>query len=296
MHKLRSPLMRCVNFLRRIIGINQVFQMLAALEWNINQSNSARIPTIVNSSNILTEIDLFTQRSRANEYIELLKPRKLLNAHLARIGSKYDGGYIFVDDLSQNDLFVSAGIAEDFNVDLQVVNQVGKLIMIDPSIEPVDFPNKNQTFIQKPLGPKTDSQAISLDELLSNENYSDVVLKIDIEGAEWEIFSTLGDSLFNRFRQIIVEVHWLSDIGSKAFHDKKILALQKLLMNHELVYIHANNWGDYRILGGLPIPDVLELTYLRKDSYDFAEGTSEELSLLSSPCNPDKPDYVVWWV
>ena len=45
---------------------------------------------------------------------------------------------------------------------------------------------------------------------------ADLVLKCDIESAEWEMLATLDPALLRRFRQFVVEVHGLRDLTLRA--------------------------------------------------------------------------------
>jgi len=238
----------------------------------------------------------FILQSRAQQYIKLLQPKQIIDKSVVRIGSEFDGGYIFVDDLDEKDLFISAGIAEDFSVDQEVVDRVGQLIMIDPSIQPVNFSNANQIFIKKPLSPRFDKDGISLEELLDASTFEDAILKIDIEGGEWPVFNSLEEKYFDRFRQIIVELHWLTALADSEIHNLRINALNKLKKSHECIAIHGNNYGKYEVLGGVPLPDVIELTLARKSSYTFEGGISSKVLQMESPCNPNKPEIKIWWI
>ena len=63
-----------------------------------------------------------------------------------------------------------------------------------------------------------------------------VIIKMDIEGAEWESLLAAPDELLASIPQIAMEMH--------GFDDPKILeALRKLKRNFYLVNLHFNNWS-----------------------------------------------------
>ena len=287
--------MKIIKMLRRVLGINLVLFKISLLEKEIIRLHGGALATTFEYDSIEHNFDEFEVNKRARTLIDLLQIQTPVGVRASRIGSEADGGYVFIEDFTKKDLFISAGIADDFNVDLQVVDQVGKLIMIDPSIDPVIFPQDNQQFIQRPLAPAANKKGISLEELLTQNNYSDAILKMDIEGAEWDILADLAQEKYKYFRQIVMEFHWLSNVNDNSLHQKKIETLTKLNHFHQIISIHVNNYGEYRIMGGVPIPDVVEVTYLRKSDYTFEPGFSNQVRALMNRNNPEKPEIEVWW-
>ena len=287
--------MKIIKLLRRILGVNLVLFKISLLEQEVIRLRGGTPQTPLAFDPTEQNFDGFEVNERANTIINLLKVQTPVGEKISRIGSEADGGYVFIDDLNKRDLFISAGIADDFNVDQQVVDRVGKLIMIDPSIDPIIFPQDNQEFIQLPLAPISNKKGISLEELLTKNHYPDAILKMDIEGAEWDILADLEQEKYKHFRQIVMEFHWLSNVNDNTLHLKKIKALTKLNCFHQIISIHVNNYGEYRIMGGVPIPDVVEITYLRKSDYVFEPGFSNQVRALMNRNNIEKPEIEVWW-
>jgi len=287
--------MKIIHLMRRIFGINLIVYKITLLEESISNLLGRTTLSTIQVDDGAHSFNEFIVNARAKSIIDLLQIQTPVGKNVIRIGSDSDGGYIFMDDLSAKDLFISAGIADDFNVDLQVVDKVGKLIMIDPSIDPVLFPQDHQEFIQLPLAPKGIKNSISLDQILSENEFKDSILKIDIEGAEWAIFAEFDQEKYKSFRQIVMEVHWLSNVNDNALHEIKMQALTKLNKYHQIISVHVNNYGEYRIMGGVPIPDVVEITYVRKTDYEFIPGFSNEIRSLMRANNPAKPEIEVWW-
>ncbi|MEK6832866.1 MAG: FkbM family methyltransferase [Nanoarchaeota archaeon] len=89
-----------------------------------------------------------------------------------------------------------------------------------------NFPQSNSVFNRPlPLEDKYKIRSITLDNILKMVPYVDI-LKIDIEGAEWEILRLSKKELFNSVDQLIIEFHlefscftldnaiqWLKDFG-----------------------------------------------------------------------------------
>ena len=78
---------------------------------------------------------------------------------------------------------------------------------------------------------------------------------------------------FEAFSQIVFEFHGLTDM-KKEEHIRTAMA--KLNKTHQLVHLHANNYGTYRLLGGVILPELLEGTYLLRSEYEFS-GSPESV-------------------
>jgi len=63
-----------------------------------------------------------------------------------------------------------------------------------------------------------------------------VIIKMDIEGAEWDALLATSDEFFSSISQITMKCH--------GYNDPKILeVLRKLKRNFYLVNLHFNNWS-----------------------------------------------------
>jgi hypothetical protein len=66
--------------------------------------------------------------------------------------------------------------------------------------------------------------------------------------------------------------------------------LGRLNLTHAPYHVHANNWGDFKIIANVPVPDVLEVSYLRRDRGMFKPTTECFPTHLDRPCHPDRCD------
>ena len=69
-----------------------------------------------------------------------------------------------------------------------------------------------------------------------------IVLKIDVEGAEWDSLLTAPDPVLDQIDQLAVEFHWLED---ELFHwiqdEKHLRVVQRLTEFFAVAHIHFNN-------------------------------------------------------
>jgi hypothetical protein len=114
---------------------------------------------------------------------------------------------------------------------------------------------------------------------------------MDIEDAEWDVIDSTDTSTFNKFRQIIVEFHGLARMDQPFWQERIERALKKLRISHVPFHVHGNNWGSYSIVCGVPVPDVIEVTYAKRSCYDFVSNQEVFPTPLDYPCKADVPDF-----
>ena len=91
-----------------------------------------------------------------------------------------------------------------------------------------------------------------------------LMLKMDVEGAEWAILAETDDKVLKQFCQVVLEFHGLVSTNFETNYDVKIKALSKLNTLFHVIHLHGNNYsGGYRAKDYL-VPDVLEVSYIRK--------------------------------
>lgn len=203
-------------------------------------------------------------------YVSLLQP-KVPELPLNRFGNTNDGGYILIDDFPKNSIIYSIGIFNDASFDLAMAEMGFPVNMFDHTIDALPCEHRLFTFTRRGLAPKdSPPDFLSLESILATADKSDdLILKMDIEGDEWPVLAASPESLLYRFRQIVIEMHGFTSFSSHEEVQRKIKALERLNCHHQVVHVHANNNAPYEIIGGLPFPDVLEVTYARKK--DFGE-------------------------
>jgi hypothetical protein len=69
--------------------------------------------------------------------------------------------------------------------------------------------------------------------------------------------------------------------------------LTALSTHHVPVHAHPNNVGAFEILGGVPVPDILEMLFVRRDSFEFAAELPPDGEELRRPNDPNRPGYAL---
>lgn len=218
----------------------------------------------------------------------------LPEARLTRIGRDMDGGYVIVDDIKPEAPIYSIGIGYDVSFDLALAKKGHKIYQFDHTVQgpPVDHEN----FLFKPLclAAQNSEGSITLDKIIEisgHKNRDDIFLKIDVEGAEYEIIKSAPEDIWYQFDQIAIEFHRFINIDDQMHFQNVVDALNRLSLTHQIVHTHANNWGWAALLGGVFIPDTFEITYARSARRKFRPTSQVYPTSLDKPCNPSLPDY-----
>ena len=222
-----------------------------------------------------------------NEIINNLILYKPLNKKI-RFGSHGDGGYIIVDGYDY-DLYISCGIGHDISFDLDFYNYKKniKYLTFDGTVNrPSNMPN-DIDFIKQNISYIKTTETTNLEEYISD--HSDVFLKMDIEGHEWNWVKNTNK--LSSLKQIIIEAHGLFDpswmeIG-KYEYSSILESLILLNKTHYLVHFHGNNAGGIKHIDGIKYPTVCELTYIRKSDCHI-NGLNTDILPIQ---NLDFPNY-----
>lgn len=232
-------------------------------------------------------------REQALEILSLLRPMRAIDTPLVRLGRQNDGGYVMLDRGLDNAIAYSLGVGDDVSWDFAMAERGCDIWLYDHTI--AALPAGHAAFHWERLGVASQSAGSmrSLADLVAQNGHqgrTDLILKMDIEGYEWEVLEAVDPKVLKQFSQIVMEVHGLAP-GINEGHGQRTAILRKLNETHQLCHAHGNNWGSLAIVGGVPIVDVMELCYLRRDDYSFARTAQAFPTPLDQPCHPHRLDY-----
>lgn len=224
----------------------------------------------------------FEKRTNLDEIAELLSINFIPDAKYVRFGSFFDGGYPLIDDIKSSDFCVSFGVERNIDFEEDFLKIGMGVHSYDNSIDSPPEMLNNMEFYKETIGEET-----YLSDVLSRITVdSDLILKMDIEGGEYGLVNNASSDELNRFRQIIVEVHWLSAmIENEAGVETLKLFLEKMNKTHVLVLSHPNNNSSSKIIDNYFVPDVLELLYVRKSDYNFV-NLKDQFKGIVRRCSP----------
>jgi hypothetical protein len=182
---------------------------------------------------------------------QMLQPVALSNCRLERFGEPHDGGYLMCGNLLGA---IEAGysygisgydkwgcdISERFNV---TVHQYDCFNTTQPAC-----PRGRTVFHAECVGDTSATVEGRLFDSIENQFTKNgdrarrIVLKIDVEGAEWDSLLSAPDQVLAQIDQLAVEFHWLRDDANRWQESARyIRVVQQLKEFFEIAHIHYNN-------------------------------------------------------
>ena len=171
-----------------------------------------------------------------------LQPIVLKNCTMERFGGSHDGGYLMCGNLLGNVQSVySYGIGTDDNWGCQLSKQLGVPVHEYDCFSPNQFacPGGSPVFHNECIGPKTETLESRLFDTLGRqiERNGDggkrLAVKIDVEGAEVESLLATPPRVLERFDQLTMEIHGVSE--------RFVELVQMLKRTFYVVHVHFNN-------------------------------------------------------
>ena len=235
-----------------------------------------------------------TDNNQLQSLLDKLKPISCSKG-LIRLGPRGDGGYLVPNDLEGIRACFSPGVDRISGFEKDCADRGMRVFLADKSVEKPTESHELFQFTKKYLGVTTDDSFMTLDDWVASslpESDEDLLLQIDIEGFENEVFLAASDILLKRFRIIVVEFHFLDHLWSKPFFDLGSRVFEKLLQTHSCVHNHPNNFSGSVKIGGIEIPLVTEMTFLRNDRVTDTEYVTSFPHPLDYDCT-SKPSLVL---
>jgi len=186
---------------------------------------------------------------------------------LIRIGGERDGGYLVPDDLAGISYCFSPGVNKtaDFEHHLAMLNIRSFLADYSVSGPPIQKPEF--VFDKRFLGVTDHEPFITLESWKRKylpDYDGELLLQMDIEGAEYEVILATPLELLQRFRIMVIECHQLDRIFEPFALRLYRACFEKLLSQFMVVHAHPNNCSGSVRHGDLEIPSVIEFTFYNR--------------------------------
>lgn len=242
-----------------------------------------------------------TDSNAIRSFVSQLVPYNL-GVPLCRVGGGRDGGYLVPDDFEGIRHCFSPGVADTASFESALCKRGITSFLADYSVPgpPSDLPVCD--FVKKFVGAVNSDHVMTLDRWIEEKcpdvTAGDLILQMDIEGAEYETLLATSVGTLRRFRMIVLELHKLNHLDNRLYFRLVNAAMQKLLEHFEVAHLHPNNAGGMTRIAGLDIPRVAEITLLRKDrviTKSPVQGLPNSLDVPNIMNQRDLilPDY--WW-
>ena len=222
-----------------------------------------------------------------------LQPVVLKNCTLKRFGSANDGGYLMCENLIEPlDAAYSYGVGPNDDWACEVSRRYHVPVHQYDCFDPARPTCNGGKFVfhDECVGDHSYHSGSHLFDTLENQISKNgdtgrrLIIKMDIEGAEWDSLLAAPEELLASIPQITMEMH--------GFDDPKIVeALRKLKRNFYLVNLHFNNWSCTP--KAAPLPAWAYQTHWvnkRIGVPDSAAPFPAPMNSLNAPDSPTTPD------
>jgi hypothetical protein len=231
---------------------------------------------------------------------DMLQPVALTDCQLERFGEAHDGGYLMCANLL-------SGVQSGYSYGIGGYDKWGCDVStrLNLTVHQYDCFNTTQpacadgetVFHAECVGDTANRVAGRIFDTITNhfakngDSSRRIVLKIDVEGAEWDSFLSVPDATLKQIDQMAVEFHFVVDRQGHWVQDGKHLrVVRRLKQFFHIGHIHFNNAG---CVGGLePFPSwAYEVLFVSKrlaviDPSRKANGL-HPLDALNNPSLPE---------
>ena len=240
------------------------------------------------------------ERRTRHLLLEELQLVALKNCTLSRIGSPHDGGYLMCANLmGELSAGYSYGVGEndDWGCEISTGYQVPvhQYDCFNPTRP--DCPKGTFVFHNECLGERRERVgdlmrwgfAVRQFDTLTNQVAANddsgkrLVVKIDIEGAEWDALMATPDAVLERIDQLPMELHGVNE-------PRFVAAIQKLKRTFYLVNLHFNNFMCTPEAAPLPA-DTYQVLFVNKRVGVLDAAVRTPLpSALNAPDDHTRPE------
>lgn len=225
--------------------------------------------------------------------LSLFSPRDVVGYGKVRVGNPVaDGGYVMIDDFRDVVAALSAGIGNDVSWDLHISSYEIDVHQFDHTVSGPPVADERFHFHRRQIAARASEHTDDIKSMIERTSTADgkLVLKMDIEGGEWEVFDAAQVDDFARVAQVVVEFHGMSNTANDAWRARATRAIGKLRSVFEVVHVHGNNWATLRVIANVPVPDTIEVTLVNRSMYQFRELADVFPTSLDRPNNKRRPD------
>jgi hypothetical protein len=249
--------------------------------------------------NVGISVAMQTDKEAVLALLSLVHP--LITEHpLIRLGCGGDGGYLVPDDLKGISACFSPGVDNRASFETSLIERGIPCYLADGSVDCAPIKSDMVHFSKKFLGVTTNATTVTLDDWVNanKPGRDDLILQMDIEGAEWPVLLNVSRDTLRRFRIIVIELHDLERLMDKHAFVIIQATFERLLQDFYIVHNHPNNYGWIVRCHSLVIPRVVEMTLIRKDrvtSIEFARTFPHPLDAKNDINRPDIPLPRFWF-
>jgi len=282
-------------------GVTVTVTILGAVALNqvkVYRGRQARAALLQQRHPVVPQPPAVVQQRRA--LFDMLRPVALANCELARFGEPHDGGYLMCANLL-------GGVQSGYSYGISGYDKWGCDISrkTDVTVHQYDCFNTTQpacwggetVFHAECVGGTTEVREGRPFDTVENQfarngdGAKRIVLKIDVEGAEWDALLSAPDEILEQIDQLAVEFHWIEDEHFRwVQEDKYLRVVQRLKQFFEVGHIHFNNASCLADLEPFPTWAYEVLFVSKRLAAVDPSRPAGGVNPLDAPNNPTFPD------
>ena len=224
-------------------------------------------------------------QARVIQLFRLFSPVAVISVPMIRIGRMADGGYVMADSFTETRAAFSFGIGGEVSWDHDIAQRNITVYQYDHSLDAPPSVHPHCVFHKKAIGAERNETCESIASVLqAHAAQGDAnILKMDIEGSEWDAFDAASTDDLKRFSQIVCEFHGFDKIDDDVWYHRALRCMTKLRSLFEVVHVHGNNYGHLALFSNVPFSIGLEITFLTKFRHIFAANNKTFPTSLDAP-------------
>jgi hypothetical protein len=241
------------------------------------------------------------ERQARAAILDAVRPVTLRNCTLARVGSANDGGYLMCVNLagaSRSAYSYGVGPNDEWGCEVSTryrmpVHQYDCFDPARPSCATGRFVFHNECVAsRRQVAESRTFDTLSNQIARNGDSGKRLIVKIDVEGAEWEALLATPDAVLAQIDQMPMELHLpKGDFGNDATTFLRVL--EKLSRHFVVANLHFNNntcAPEAAPLAGW----VFQVLLVNRRLAVVSPAGTPAVSALNAPDNPARPDCQTW--
>jgi len=207
-------------------------------------------------------------------FYHLIYPKKVIGKNRILLGKKSDGCYVLLDDFENIKIAYSFGISFKIQFDYELAKRGIDVYMYDHTIK--KLPYNNSKFHWSKIGicgsNNRKKNLKTLEDLLKENSHiseKNMILKMDVEGWEWNSLSELNEDILRQFKYIVIEYHFLDPSKEELYYN----VIKKIHKSHQAFYCRCHG---RKVISPLRnrICIFLEVSYIIREGNKFEKDDS----------------------
>ena len=207
-------------------------------------------------------------------FYQFLCPKEVIGKTRILMGNNSDGSYVMLNDFENIKFAYSIGIRDAIQFDKALADKGIDIYMYDHTINNLAY--ENEKFHWKKIGIGGISQRSNniqtLEEMMKENghlNEKNMILKMDVEGAEWDTLNDITEEILKQFKYLLIEFHF-SKSNNRVIYN----ILKKIFKIFQPFYVHCSPFSRFRTFGNNKICSAIEVSYITRSGYSFTKDKS----------------------